>query len=235
MNKIKSILRSINVLNCILITVIAVFALVFFVPQIYMKVTVPVSAPKTKASEKEEQPVSQSSAPSLMEYAVITEMNLFHPERQIPPEKKEVPPPPKPELLLYGTLISDEGTFAFMEDVKNPHTTPGRGKRQTAFKKGSVIGGFVLKEINETSVFLTRGEETMTVQLIDSAKPKTREVPAQTPGMKQPQSSPVPPHMQQKPQRPSTFPQPTMSPQPERAVPLPSTRPSPERKTGTTK
>jgi len=68
--------------------------------------------------------------------AVIREKNLFHPERKIPPEQQPEKVTPKPDAFLYGTLIADDASYAFIEDKKAPYSTPGRGKRQTILKKG---------------------------------------------------------------------------------------------------
>ena len=103
------------------------------------------------------------------DYTVIGELNLFHPERRIPVDKKaeEIP---KPELILYGTMVQDNVQYAFIEDKKNPKTTPGRGNRQTTIKKGDVIGGFVVSEIGTDRITLTKGDEKMTVLLTNADK-----------------------------------------------------------------
>ncbi|MGE5840430.1 MAG: hypothetical protein ACM34H_10880, partial [Deltaproteobacteria bacterium] len=106
---------------------------------------------------------------------IISEQNLFHPERRIPPEKKEAPPLPKPEFVLYGTLVTEETQLAFMEDKKAPYSTPGRGPRQTPLKLGQPLSGFVLKEIGTDKVMMARGEETIVVHLSEATRPKTRE------------------------------------------------------------
>jgi hypothetical protein len=103
--------------------------------------------------------------PSPSDYTVVAENNLFHPDRQIPPEKKEVKQLPKPELTLYGTLIAGDVTLAYVDDKQSPYTTPGRGKRLRVLKIGDVINGFVLKEIGAQKITLVRNEEIMTVSL----------------------------------------------------------------------
>jgi hypothetical protein len=108
---------------------------------------------------------------SFEEYMVIAGENTFHPDRIMPVEKvekkeeKAAPPLPKPEIVLYGTLISDDLSLAYIEDVSSPITSPGRGKRVRVIKKGADIGGFILKEIKSDMIVLVRGEEIMTVNL----------------------------------------------------------------------
>lgn len=113
---------------------------------------------------------------SFEEYMVIAGKNTFHPDRIVPVEKvekkdeKTAPPLPKPEIVLYGTLISDKLSLAYIEDKNAPVTTPGRGKRVRVAKKGEDIGGFILKEIKADSIYLVRGEEKMTVNLTSPSK-----------------------------------------------------------------
>jgi hypothetical protein len=107
---------------------------------------------------------------------VIAEQNLFHPDRKVPVEKKEAQQLPKPELILFGTLITDGMSVAYVDDKKNPKTSPGRGKRQTVMKKGDAVSGFILKEIETDRIMLVRGEETMVVYLSQGDKPRASEV-----------------------------------------------------------
>lgn len=79
---------------------------------------------------------------------------------------------PKPEFVLYGTLITNDISFAYLEDTKAPRNTPGRGKRQIAMKKGDTLSGFNLKEINVDSIVMARGEEKITIYVYNTQKPK---------------------------------------------------------------
>lgn len=143
-------------------------------PSLKMDVKFTLSEMQTLSDNKEETlPEKQEASPS--EYIIIAERNLFHSERVIPVEKKKeeekaLPPLPKPELVLYGTLISDDISLAYVEDKTSPITSPGRGKRIRVLKKGADIGGFILKEIKADMIELTRGEEKMTVNLTSPSK-----------------------------------------------------------------
>ena len=169
-------------INLGLSAVILYFAYFLLFPLIDLPVAYSLPPVKPSATEKTETepPLQQTLNP--MEYTLIADQNLFHPERLIPPEKKAEAPLPKPEFVLYGTLITSDLGIAYLEDKKGaPVTTPGRGKRQTALKKGESLSGFILKELFNDRVVMNRGEETMTVYLNDSQAPKAREgVPDQT-------------------------------------------------------
>lgn len=121
--------------------------------------------------------------PSPSDYVMVGDNNVFHPERIMPPEKKEERPLPKPEIVLYGTMISEDLKVAYVEDLKNPRNTPGRGRRQIPLYKGDELGGFVLKEISIDKIVMKRGEEVLTVTIHEShKKPKNVAPPAKSVG-----------------------------------------------------
>jgi hypothetical protein len=175
MRRVGSLLRNINVLNIILFVVALVLADYVVFPLLNMEVKYVPAIPKKLSDQKEEKPAqSQTSNPT--DYTIIADQNLFHPERKIPPEKKEEEAAlPKPEFVLYGTLITDNLKFAYLEDKKSPRSTPGRGKRQTALKLGETMSGYTLKEIDHDKVVMAKGEETLIVKVIDSSVKKDRE------------------------------------------------------------
>ncbi len=175
MHKLNLLLRNISLLNIILIVSAFLLADYVVLPLLNVKVKYIPAASKKVLTVKEAEP-AQSQTPSPSDYTIIAEQNLFHPERKIPPEKKEEASVPKPEFVLYGTLITDNVSFAYLEDKKSPRTTPGRGKRQTALKKGDTMSGFTLKEIDQDKVVMVRGEETLVVKVIDTNVKKDREV-----------------------------------------------------------
>ena len=173
----KYYFKNITVLNVLLLIAIISMAnyslLPFFNTQI--KYVLPSEKPPAETAEGKQ---AEFSPPSPSDYTIISEENLFHPERKIPPEKKAevVVELPKPDFILYGTMVSDDLSIAFLEDLKAPRNTPGRGKRQVALKKGDSFSGFTLKEIEQEKIVMLRGEETIIVSVIDSQKPKTRAI-----------------------------------------------------------
>ena len=111
-----------------------------------------------------------------MEYTHDRRPKLISPRKKNTPGKKSRGPVAEAGICSFGTLITSDLGIAYLEDKKGaPVTTPGRGKRQTAVKKGESLSGFILKELFNDRVVMNRGEETMTVYLNDSQTPKARE------------------------------------------------------------
>jgi hypothetical protein len=222
MNRMRIFLKNINPLNIMLIAVVVFMANYAVLPLLNMKITYTLAAHKKIADvtskDKGDESV-EGKNPSAMDYTIIADQNLFHPERIIPPEKKEEAALPKPEFVLYGTLITDDLSLAYMEDKKALRTTAGRGNRQTVMKKGNTLSGFTLKEIDPDKVVMVRGEETLVVKVMDSSAKKQREVAGTsttappmrvTPGGQNVQMPPVPSPANRQPRRvqmPSSRPQ----------------------------
>jgi hypothetical protein len=173
MGKLKYFFKNITILNISLLTIIIGMIHYSVIPFFHadIKYTLPL---QKKAIVTEEANQTEFSPPSPTDYMNIAEENLFHPERRIPPEKKVEQELPKPDFVLYGTMVTDDLNVAYLEDLKAPRTTPGRGKRQVALKKGDIFSGFTLKEIEADQIVMVRGEEKMLVHIIDPQKPKTR-------------------------------------------------------------
>ncbi|MEW6416509.1 MAG: hypothetical protein AB1480_00090 [Nitrospirota bacterium] len=172
--RFKTIITNINLLNIMLIAVIIVLANYIILPMFSMSITYTLPAGKKIISDKDEKP-AESHVLSSSDYTIIADENLFHPDRKIPVEKKAEQPLPKPEFVLYGTLITDDIKLAYIEDQKAPYSTQGRGRRQTVLKIGDIMSGFTVKEIDADKIVMARGEERIEVNLIDSASSKRRE------------------------------------------------------------
>src|ERR1700690_3272836 len=127
--RISSIMQQITVLNCMLLVSILAFAYFLLIPLFTVEVRVPSPSSATvKADEpKKEQVAEPNVNPNpVQDYAVISEKNLFHPDRIIPAEKKNEVIIPRPEFVLYGTLIADNVRIAYQRTKKGPGTTRGR-------------------------------------------------------------------------------------------------------------
>jgi len=172
MHSLQRFYKDINLLNIILFAMVIVLTAFTLTSLFGRHIKLILPAPKAKAAQQEASAAMNASAPSLSDYAVIAENNLFHPERRTPKDEK---PLPRPELVLYGTIVGNGASIAYVEDKKSPKTTPGRGKRQITLKKGDVLNGFVLKEIKADRIVLTRGEETMVVYLTETGKQRESE------------------------------------------------------------
>jgi hypothetical protein len=168
--------RNINVLNLLLMAAIGVLASSLMSPpgnpggKIQSVKQSPVLPPKS-AEEGTTKHADRNGGPSMSDFTDVAENNLFHSERRMPHEKTEAAKP-KPEIVLYGTLVTDDVTLAFIEDKKAPKTTSGRGKRQTTLKKGDTVSGFQLTSVESDRIVLIRGDEIMTIPLMDSEKRK---------------------------------------------------------------
>jgi len=176
MFKLKSLLKHINLLNIVLLICSLILAqhVLFPLLNFQMQFTLPSAKIQHFSNNQESKPPVIHFA-TLMDYAIVSEENLFHPDRKIPVAKKEEPSLPKPDFILYGILLSDTVNIAYLEDKNAPRNTPGRGKRQTSLKKGDALSGFTLKEVDIDKIVMARGEEKMTVYVRDPQKPKSRE------------------------------------------------------------
>jgi type II secretory pathway component PulC len=159
----------------LLAAVLIVMADYTVLPLINTNINFRLPSHKEAVEVKKPEKHAEDSLPSLSDYIIVGEENLFHPERKIPTEKKaEEKPVPKPEFVLYGTLIANNTSLAYLEDLKAPKTTPGRGNRQIVLKEGDALSGYTLKEVDPDKVVMVRGEEKMTVYVIEPGKPKAR-------------------------------------------------------------
>lgn len=177
-----------------------------------LKVKVNLSLPSnktTKQTEEEINLIQSKEFPSPVEYNIIPDENLFHPERKIPVVKKVEQPLPKPELILYGTLITNETRVAYVEDKKAPVNTPGRGKRQIPLKIGDVVSGFIVKEINPDKIVMYRGDEKLIVTIYESKGHKHKETESTSQQPTAQTATPQPQEIQQTPpQEPKSRPNP---------------------------
>ncbi len=190
MVKIKNLLQNINLLNIFLFLICLYFANYILFPILSLKIYYTLPSTKAAGEDISNELSSSQRIPSMSEYTLISEENAFHPERKIPVEKKaeeQPPPPPKPELVLYGTLITDDISYAYLEDLKSLRNTPGRGRRQITLKKGDSLGGFVLKEIETDKITMVRGDEKLIVEVRNTQRSKTQApVPATASSKQQP-------------------------------------------------
>lgn len=176
--KVYSFFRQLTLLNLLLIAVIIFMADYSIRP--YFDVTFGPMLPSPHIpAEIDTVTTHEYNTPSLSDYILVAEDNLFHPERKIPVEKKaEATPLPKPDFLLYGTLISDDLRVAYLEDLKAPHSSTGRGRRQIPVRQGDVLSGFTLREVSSDKVLMVRGEESITIKVHENRSKKETPTPA---------------------------------------------------------
>ncbi len=171
MARLRYLLKNASLINLVLIVTLLYLVKAVVLPFFSNGVTYtpPVTKKEAAGAPVKVKP-AEVKVPSPFDYIVIGEQNLFHPERKIPVPKVEAQPLPKPEFVLYGTLETEEFSLAYMEDKKAPRTTQGRGKRVTTLKLGDSLSGFVLKDVDVDKVVMVRGDESMTVHLVDRGK-----------------------------------------------------------------
>jgi hypothetical protein len=186
------LLRSINLLNILLVAAAVAAAHYIVSPNIDKEMNFPPPVAKAAPAVDQKQKAGSEPAVPPIDFMVIAEQNLFHPERKIPAENPQAqPPPPKPELVLYGTLINDNTRLAYVDDLKAPVTTPGRGKRLRVLRIGDLVGDFTLKEIHPDRIVLARGNEVMTVDLAELKGKRQNPAPPSAPATApKPETSP---------------------------------------------
>ena len=109
--------------------------------------------------------------PPVLDYVAVSEHNLFHSTRKIPPGTgKREQQAARPDLVLHGTLIADGLQVAYVSDRRVPKTSPGRGERQSVLKKGDVLSGYVVSEIAADRIVLVKGDDKLVVPLDSPGK-----------------------------------------------------------------
>lgn len=131
MKVIRAVLEYIRIVHIILLLVIALFIFYFIWPEYDQTIAVSLPAAKTVVVSTVPEKPAEQNMPGIMEYVIIADKNLFHPERVIPVEKKQKQPEPKPEIVLYGTILSDKGNMAYIEDKKHEYAPPPAGGKGT--------------------------------------------------------------------------------------------------------
>jgi len=166
---LKTLIRNVNVLNLVLMAAIILCALYILSPLLYPQAAFTLPSPKKPPESKEEKGTETPPA-SPMEYTIIAEKNVLNPERKIPVDKPEAPPLPKPEFVLYGTLIAGDDSLAYLEDQKASAAGKGKGRKPRPLKKGETMTGFTVKEIETDRVVMVRGEEKIEVRVSGHTK-----------------------------------------------------------------
>jgi len=204
MYNLRYLFKNVTVLNVLLIISLVFLASYGFLN--FLKINIQYSpqahkkaVPDTEGTISEKQ--LSSPADYIADYIIVAEQNIFHPERKIPTEKKDEPPPlPKPDIVLYGTMIADGVSLAYLEDLKAPRNTPGRGKRQLTMREGDIISGFVIKKIEADKIRMARGQEEMVVSINAHKEAKHRGTPPPDKQAASPQQPPQPKAAKPKPE-----------------------------------
>ncbi|MDX9820350.1 MAG: hypothetical protein RBT20_00300 [Syntrophales bacterium] len=172
------LLKNCSLLNLILLIAVIVLACRIVPPLLHVQSRIAPPKGAKPAAEPYKNSATDSN-PVPVDFRIITEQNLFHPSRKAVEETRNEQPLPVPDIVLYGTLIMNDLTAAYVQDRKSTSSTPGRENRQRLLKKGGTISGFVLKEVGEDRIVLVRGGERMIVFLNEKKNRKAGEASLQ--------------------------------------------------------
>lgn len=171
------LIRSVNVLNLVLLAVAVVVFFYLLDPILQEPAAVAIPPAKEESALPVVPAKGTGGVPlTTADYDIIGDKNLFHPDRVIPPEKKKVDTAKekaKPELVLHGTMITDQVKLAYIEDKKAHGISPGRGAGQSTLKEGDQIGGYKLTQITDKMIVLTNSSEQMILYLDELKERKT--------------------------------------------------------------
>ncbi|MDD5711902.1 MAG: hypothetical protein PHY31_03990 [Smithellaceae bacterium] len=175
MTKRQYFLRSVNVLNAGLLVILLAILYLGLEPLISNDAGVidPPSAREIKVVKDGER-IAPIMEASIIDYSIVTEKNIFHPQRRLPSDRPATEAV-KPDVVLYGTLITDDLSLAFLEDLKAPYATAGRGKRPMTLKKGGYLNGYRLEEVDADRIVLVKGRDRIVALIADKGKVKPRE------------------------------------------------------------
>ena len=134
--------------------------------------------------------LTSNSAYSADTYAIISEENLFRPDRtEWVIDKPDVPKgenidPDK--LELFGTIIVGDKKCALIHEKKSKKK--GKDKKNEIYSLGDYVGGYVLSAIDEKKVVLDYYGEKVTLYLHEGKESTTEDLPP--PPKKRPKPKP---------------------------------------------
>lgn len=102
----------------------------------------------------------KSSKPDYSSFKIVTDRNIFDPNRN-PRRPNGETPRPRPKVIdslaLVGVMSYEKGTFAFFDG--------SRGEFKKALKSSDSIGGLRLAAIEAGAVKLTKGDQTLDLRV----------------------------------------------------------------------
>lgn len=124
-------------------------------------------------------PIAPPTQEITARYAVISQRDLFRPERREPPPPPPPPPvvapqpppppppPPPPQVVLEGVAIfpADQIRVALISD---PTLTQGKAKD---FRQGETLGGWTIAEVLADKIILRQGERSAEIKMKKPASP----------------------------------------------------------------
>jgi hypothetical protein len=167
------------------LSLLVLFAICLLVFENYRTWTLPVEVlPEKgvtkKSVQKTESPltrVGEKEAANLQSYILVSEKNIFSPERKefaivLPPSAQVKPPIVRPQIILYGVTMAGDYQFA---SIVNPGRALKKGERETmSVKAGDQIGEFKVAKILSDRIVMEAAGDSFEVLLYDAKSPKQR-------------------------------------------------------------
>ena len=127
--------------------------------------------PKTEGS-----PImgSPKDTTSIASYIIISEKNIFNPERKefSVTALDQLKPMGRPQIILYGVTIKEDYQSATIVNLGRPLR---KGEREMiTIKIGDRVGDYKLSKILPDRIMMETGEDSYEVLLYDSSVPKKR-------------------------------------------------------------
>ncbi len=110
------------------------------------------------------------------DYNVITDLNLFHPERKFIKEEESVDLKLKDsnDFVLYGTMLTDEGGIAYIEEKRSGKKKKDGESEKKTVRTGDEINGYIVKSITLEEVELRRDDVIVIVSVNDPTKERKK-------------------------------------------------------------
>lgn len=122
------------------------------------------------------QPIDTGDQSAYLDYQLVSEKNLFSPDRQPPQDEGEdaaaaAPPPLVPEPILHGTLKIGDKQFATVTKYE------GTGRRRAQGNKvrvalGDVVQGYTVSEISRDAIVLKWNDTEVVIEKGLNARPE---------------------------------------------------------------
>jgi hypothetical protein len=117
---------------------------------------------------------SQRETPSIASYIMISEKNIFNPERKefSITGLDQSKPMTRPQIILYGVTLAEDYQSA---SIVNPGRPMRKGEREMmTLKIGDRVGEYKMIKILPDRIAMEAGEDSFEVFLYDSNMPKRR-------------------------------------------------------------
>ena len=117
---------------------------------------------------------SQRETPSIASYIMISEKNIFNPERKefSITGLDQSKPMMRPQIILYGVTLSEDYQAA---SIVNPGRPLRKGEKEMmTLKIGDRVGEYKMIKILPDRIAMEAGEDSFEVFLYDSNMPKRR-------------------------------------------------------------